>query len=93
MLRQGQAQLLRRLRGEVRAWEQLPAAASSTLHHTGGAAVAAAAAAAEPGPASQQHAGGSWQLAFAALLGLAGSAAVGRAEEAHPPPPDADKVR
>lgn len=92
MLRQGPAHLLRRLHGGVRGWEQLPAAASAALHHTSGGTAAAAAAAAEPRPASQ-HASGSWQLAFAALLGLAGSAAVGRAEEAHPPPPDADKVR
>ncbi len=35
----------------------------------------------------------SWQLAFAALLGLGGAAASSRAEAAeHPPPPDQDKV-
>ena len=93
MLRQGQAHLLRRLSSGARGWEQLPAAATAALHHTSGGNAAAATAAAPPGPASQQHAGGSWQLAFAALLGLAGTAAAGRAEEAHPPPPDADKVR
>ena len=90
--------LARRLAGSQAACSSAaPAACAAALHTSAAAPPAAAAAAADASSSSSSSSSGSargWHAAFAALLGLAGSAAVAQAESEHLPPPDAEvKVR
>ena len=93
--------LARRLAGSQAACSSATPAACVAALHTSAAAppAAAAAAAADPSSSSSSSSSSSgsargWHAAFAALLGLAGSAAVAQAESEHLPPPDAEvKVR